>query len=296
MQPLPHRLGVRALCVLLGALLLAPTAATAEDVVPPQVMLPEIYHGGIDVSKYWVSEKLDGVRGYWNGKILRTRAGHIIHAPEWFTAGWPDVPMDGELWVARGHFAEASAIIRRGDVDDPAWHKMHFMVFDLPADKGSFDEHVVRMRKLLKKADVAWLHPIRQFHVADVAALKAELDKVVAAGGEGLVLHRGTAHYQPGRSKDLLKYKPYDDAEARVVGYSPGEGKYKGMLGALIVERPDGLRFKIGSGFSDAERAKPPPIGSWITYRYNGLTRNGVPRFARFLRVRDLNAPPDEKQ
>lgn len=117
---------------------------------------------------------------------------------------------------------------------------------------------------------------------------------MVAGGGEGLMLHHREARYRAGRSEDLLKFKPYEDAEARVVGHTAGRGKYRGMLGALIVETPEGLRFRIGTGFSDSRRATPPPIGAWITYRYNGRTGNGVPRFARFLRVRREIPPPGQ--
>lgn len=249
-------------------------------------MLATVYEPGIDVSEYWVSEKLDGVRGRWTGSMLLTRDGNVINAPAWFTAGWPEVPMDGELWIARGRFDEASGIVRTQDPDDDAWRSLRFMVFDLPAHGGTFDERVVRMRTLLDAANVPWLQPVEQFRVADADALDARLDAIVNAGGEGLMLHHRAARYRAGRSTDLLKYKLHDDAEARVVAHTPGEGKYSGMLGALIVERDDGVRFRIGTGFTDAERANPPPVGTWITYRYNGLTPNGVPRFARFLRVR----------
>lgn len=107
------------------------------------------------------------------------------------------------------------------------------------------------------------------------------------------MLHRGDAPYAARRSDDLLKLKPYEDAEARVLAHLPGRGKYAGLLGALLVERPDGLQFRLGGGFPDARRRKPPPVGSWVTCRYNGLTEDGVPRFARFLRVRDELPPPD---
>ncbi len=282
---------LRAVCLLLFCLLAPPLPA--GDPVPPQLMLATVYEAGIDVSEYWISEKLDGVRGYWDGEILLTRGGHPVNPPGWFTADWPTVPMDGELWIGRGRFAETSGIVRTVEPDDDDWEKVRFMVFDLPAHPGPFEERVLRMRTLLDETGIPWLQPVAQFRVDDAAELDARFDAIVAAGGEGLMLHHREAHHRIGRSEDLLKYKPYDDAEARVVGHTAGEGKYEGMLGALIVERPDGLRFRLGTGFTDAQRANPPPIGSWVTYRYNGLTSNGVPRFARFLRVRHVMPPPD---
>ena len=288
-------MNLRAICLLLLSLscsLLSPSLPAAET-VPPRLMLATGYETGIDVSQYWVSEKLDGVRGRWDGYQLRTRGGQLIRPPAWFTRSWPAMAMDGELWIARGRFDEASGIVRADEADDAAWRRMHFMVFDLPTDPGPFGSRVLHMRKLLAATNIAWLQPVAQFRVRDATELDARLDAIVAAGGEGLMLHHRNARYRVGRSEDLLKYKPYDDAEARVVAHTAGRGKYRGMLGALIVERPDGLRFRIGSGFTDAQRAAPPPIGSFVTYRYNGLSGKGVPRFARFLHVRHEMPPPD---
>jgi DNA ligase len=289
-------MNLRAPCLVLLLLLsccLPSPPSHAADVVVPRLMLATHYQPGIDVSPYWVSEKLDGVRGRWDGHVLRSRGGQLIQPPTWFIAGWPSVPMDGELWIARGRFDEVSGIVRAGNTDDAGWRNVHFMVFDLPADPAPFEARVAHMRTLLATARIPWLRAIAQFRVANAAALDARLKSIVAAGGEGLMLQHRNAHYRVGRSEELLKYKPYDDAEARVVGHTPGRGKYTGMLGALVVERPDGLRFRLGSGFSDAQRAAPPPIGSQVTYRYNGLSGKGVPRFARFMRVRDQMPPPD---
>ncbi|HET6435796.1 MAG TPA: DNA ligase [Xanthomonadaceae bacterium] len=272
-----------------------PAALPAVAATPPRVMLPTRFHAGLDVAAFWVSEKLDGVRGRWDGRRLLTRGGEPIDAPAWFTAGWPRQPLDGELWIGRGRFEEVSALVRSLEADDAAWRQVRFMVYDLPDDPGRFGERVARMRATLGGAGVPWLRAVPQFRVADRAALDARLRAVVAAGGEGLVLHHDAAHYRAGRSEDLVKYKPHDDAEARVVGYSPGRGKYAGLLGALIVERADGLRFRIGTGFSDAERAHPPARGSWITYRFDGVTDHGTPRFARFLRVRHDPPPADPR-
>ncbi|MEC9357119.1 MAG: DNA ligase [Pseudomonadota bacterium] len=281
------------LIIKIGLVLWFAQALVIRAANPPALMLAERYETGVDLDAYWVSEKLDGVRGYWNGTELLTRGGHRIETPPWFTQAWPSQPLDGELWMGRARFAELSGTVRRTTPDEAAWHELKFMVFDLPAHPGSFDERLAALRELIPTLQIPWLRLIEQSHVANAAELDRRLDRVVAAGGEGLMLHRGAAPYRAIRSDDLLKLKPYDDAEARVVGYVPGQGKYQGVLGSLVVERPDGLQFRLGSGFSDEQRADPPALGSWVTYRYNGFTVNGIPRFARFMRIRDEMPPPD---
>ncbi|WP_394002887.1 DNA ligase [Luteimonas sp. WGS1318] len=285
----PH---VRAL--LLALLLAAGAAWPAAAASPPALMLArDLGAAQIDVTAYFVSEKLDGVRGRWDGRTLWTRGGYRIAVPPAFTRGWPETPMDGELWIGRGRFDAVSALVRSAPADPAAWDAVRFMVFDLPAHPGPFDARVAAMRALVARAGHPHLQMVAQARVATREALDARLAAVVADGGEGLMLHHRDARYGPGRSQTLLKLKPHDDTEARVVGHAPGNGKYSGMLGALVVEHVDGRRFRIGTGFTDAQRAQPPPVGSWVTYRYNGLTSTGLPRFARFLRVRDEMPPPE---
>ena len=95
-----------------------PFAATAAA---PSLMLANVYRANIPLADYWVSEKYDGVRGYWDGSQLWTRGGERINAPAWFTAGWPPVPMDGELWAGRGQFSTAVSTVRQQTPVDAAW-------------------------------------------------------------------------------------------------------------------------------------------------------------------------------
>lgn len=286
----PAELSRRAL--LLGAvaatcILSAPSGALARDTAAPPLMLAEVYRRGMPLDDHWVSEKYDGVRGYWDGKQLWTRGGQRIVAPVWFTASLPAVPMDGELWAGRGRFAQAVSTARSQTPNDAAWHELHFMVFDLPTQPGDFTTRLAVLRKLLPITHAPWLVPVPQQRATTHESLHALLDKTVRMGGEGLMLHRGASLYRAERNADLLKLKPYDDADARVLAHVPGRGKHAGRMGALLVETPEGRRFKLDSGFSDAHRKEPPAVGSWVNYRYNGTNPGGLPRFARFLRARE---------
>ena len=253
---------------------------------PPALLLAQVYRPGMDLQDYWVSEKYDGVRGYWDGSALRTRGGETVNAPAWFTAGWPNTALDGELWAGRGQFAQAQSTTRKDNAGDSAWQQIRFMVFDLPAHPGSFDERLATLQTTVAHIGQPWVQAVPQQRIANDAALQALLAHTVRAGGEGLMLHRGASLYRAGRSDDLIKVKTHDDTEARVVAHLPGKGKHAGRLGALLVEMPSGQRFKLGTGFSDAERETPPALGSWVTYRFRGTHDSGLPRFASFVRVR----------
>ena len=267
-------------------MVLAVAALPGHAANAPALLLANGYRPGLPLADYWVSEKYDGVRGYWDGRTLRTRGGETVFAPRWFTAGWPDTPMDGELWAGRGRFAAAQSTTRQQQASDAAWRQMRFMVFDLPQHGGTFDARIAALNALVASLHQPWVEAVAQRRVLNDAALQALLQRTVRSGGEGLMLHRGSSLYQSGRSDDLIKVKTHEDTEARVVGHLPGKGKHAGRMGALLVEMPSGQRFRLGAGFSDAERVTPPPVGSWVTYRFRGLHEGGLPRFASFVRVR----------
>lgn len=262
------------------------TIVTAADA--PAVMHGESYLDTVDPADYWVSEKLDGVRAIWDGDALRFRSGRVIVAPGWFVAMLPDHALDGELWMGRRSFDRLSGLIRREAPDHPDWRDVRYMLFDLPGAAGEFSSRVERMREIVAIVGNPSLQAVQQFRVSDRNELKRRFDDVVDGGGEGLMLHRASAHWVPGRSAAILKLTPSLDGDALVIAHLPGKGRLTGMTGSLLVETPDGRRFRLGSGLSDAQRDDPPPVGTWVTYRYRELTPGGLPRFPRFLRQRHL--------
>lgn len=234
----------------------------------------------------FVSEKYDGVRALWDGRVLRHRSGRSVSAPASFLAALPSQPLDGELWLGRRRFDALSAIVRRVEPRESDWREVRYMVFDTPIAGPSL---AIRRERLL--AIAPQLHaPVEiapQWRGSDQADLERTLARTVGGGGEGRMLHVADAAYAPGRSDALLKMKPHLDAEAVVVGHRAGTGKYSQLAGALEVESAEGRRFFIGSGLSDAARRTPPAIGTTVTYRYRELTSSGLPRFATFLRRHD---------
>ena len=272
--------------VIFAFTLLSNQPALSRDVPKPDLMLAKVYHEGIDLSDYWVSEKYDGVRALWDGKQFISRGGNIYHAPIWFIKDFPKQRLDGELWIARQRFELLVSTVRDKTPDHQAWEKVKFMVFDAPDVDAIFDSRLMHLNDLVRRSGISWLQAVEQIKVKDHIELKQYLDEVTKLGAEGLMLHKGSSMYRAKRSDDLLKVKPYEDAEAVVVAHISGKGKYKNSLGALMVVLKDGITFKIGTGFSDAERNNPPKIGSVITYQFRGETKNGIPRFASFLRVR----------
>ena len=247
----------------------------------PPLLLAEKWEVHIDVTGYWLSEKLDGVRAYWDGTQFLSRLGNRFHAPDWFTKGLPNTPLDGELWGGRKLFQRTVGIVKRQASAD--WKSLAYVVFDAPSHAGPFESRIERCVELLGKGacDFAKVH--HQEPCLGLSHLRSELARVDALGGEGLMARRPKSHYEIGRSATLLKVKTFRDAEARVVAHLPGVGRHAGRLGALLVELADGTRFNVGTGFSDKEREDPPAIGALVSFRYQELSDRGVPRFPSYL-------------
>jgi DNA ligase 1 len=261
--------------------------------LPWQPLLAQDAPADIDPAGYLVSEKLDGVRALWDGQVLRFRSGGLIHAPADFLAALPRQPLDGELWAGRGQFEALVGTVRRLQPGAAAWGSVRFMAFELPGSAplpsaATFAQRSLQLQALQREQGNTRWAAAPQISLPSRQVLQAQLNKVVQGGGEGLMLHRADAPVLGGRNAALLKLKPVADAEAVVLAHLPGQGKHAGRLGALRVRSSSGHVFNLGTGLSDDQRAAPPAVGSTVTYNYRGLTADGVPRFASFLRERVL--------
>jgi DNA ligase-1 len=262
-----------------------PATGKSLSAAPP-LLLAERWETAVDLTGWWMSEKLDGVRAYWNGQAFLSRQGNLFHAPDWFSADLPNVPLDGELWIDRKKFQRTVSIVRRQDKND-LWKEITFVVFDAPGVDGEFETRLRFFAEYFRKHKLPHARAHDHQICRGMDSLRKELARIEALGGEGLMMRKPKSTYEVGRSATLLKVKSFHDAEARVLEHLEGAGRHKGRLGALLVEMPDGTRFSVGTGFSDAERENPPAVGSLITFRYQELSDGGVPRFPSYIGVRD---------
>jgi DNA ligase-1 len=277
--------GTVAVCNLVAKDEKVTTAQSTAENEAPHLLLADVWNRSIDPTGWWMSEKYDGLRAYWDGRSLWSRKGQLIHPSSDFLAELPrNIALDGELWIGHGKFEETVSTVR-SLIPDDRWKNIRFMVFDAPEAKGTFEERMKFLRTTLPDTN-HFVRAVMQERCQGARQLLAERDRVVRMGGEGLMLRQPESQYEARRSPTLLKVKPYDDAEATVIAHEPGKGKFADKLGALRVRTEDGREFSIGSGLSDAQRQSPPPIGTVITYRFRGLTAKGMPRFPTYLRVR----------
>jgi DNA ligase-1 len=263
-----------------------------EERDAPPILLADKWEGATNVAGWWMSEKLDGVRAWWDGKQFKSRTGNLFLAPDWFVADLPPVTLDGELWIDRKKFSIASGTAMsqtRGE----DWRQMRFVIFDAPEHDAEFEARLRYLTDLLARTRPRFATALEQQQCRDMDHLVSELDRVLDLGGEGLMLRQPGSRYVHGRSSTLLKVKRFLDGEAVVIGHEPGKGRHKGRLGALVARMSDGKEFRIGTGFSDRDRDNPPPVGSVVTYKYQELTEaTGVPRFSVFVGVRsDATGP-----
>ncbi len=269
---------------LCGTLSTAASKAVATKPTARALLLAHAWDNEQDVSGWFISEKLDGVRALWTGERFLSRQGNTFHAPDWFVCDLPKMPLDGELWLDRKKFQRTVSIVRRHDQSDN-WREIRFVVFDAPEAQAPFEQRIELLQDRFAESPANFASVLEQKLCRGMDHLRAELARVEALGGEGLMLRQPGSQYEAGRSATLLKLKSFHDMEAQVIDHQAGRGRHKGRLGALIVQLANGITFNVGTGLSDAERERPPAVGSTITFRYQELSDGGVPRFPSFVRM-----------
>ncbi len=270
---------MRSLCWLIGVM------ACSLNAAPLNLMLLSQYKDQ-PIEGWVMSEKLDGVRGYWDGKQLLSRQGNPLAPPDYFVAQFPPFALDGELFSERGKFEEIVATVK--SAQPKGWYKLKLYVFDVPNAEGDLFERLAVLDRYLAENPSPYLAIIPQIPVQNKAHLTQFFEQIQQQGGEGVVVRNPKSPYIHGRSAQILKLKTVLDEECTVVAHHSGKGKFAGKLGAISCENHRG-RFRIGSGFDLATRNNPPPIGSQISYKYRGLTESGKPRFATYWRKREDN-------
>jgi len=231
-----------------------------------------------------MSEKLDGIRGYWNGKQLKSKNGNIIHAPKWFIKDFPSFELDGELWTKRGDFENIQSIVL-SDIPSDKWKDITFNVFEVPNHEGNFTERLQFAKNYTK--EVNHIHIIEQIKCRGKEHLNKFLNEIEKLGGEGVIIKNPKYSYFTGRSSQILKVKKYKDMEGKVISINKGKGRFKNMMGSLTLLLENNVTFKLGTGFNLQQRKCPPSIGKYVTFKYTGLTKNKKPKFASFMRVRE---------
>ncbi|KAJ3042037.1 hypothetical protein HDV00_008330 [Rhizophlyctis rosea] len=296
-------------------------AKKVKNTGPPALLLANKYEDKVDPTGWWISEKLDGVRALWDParKTFVSRLGNPFTAPAWFVQDLPkDMSLDGELFAGRGEFASTVSVVKT--INSPHWHKIKFHIFDAPSiGHLPFESRLDKIKKWAttfptssppsssssKGKSKATDPPSKATTAEHITLVDHEkcknrkhvtemLGEVEKKGGEGLMLRKPGSLYEGKRSGTLLKVKSFYDAEAVVIGHEPGKGKHTGACGALKCKMESGKLFNVGTGMSDAERRNPPPKGAIITYRFQELTNDGVPRFPSYIGVRvDATGPKD---
>ncbi|MBC8494370.1 MAG: DNA ligase [Candidatus Thioglobus sp.] len=251
----------------------------------PDLFLLKTYDDSKEVVGWVMSEKLDGIRGFWTGQELLTRGGKRLNPPTWFTQNYPPFSVDGELWTKRGDFENISSIVRSKD-SNYRWQQITHNIFEVPNQSGGLLARLDVLNAYLDQNFVTHLKVLKQTEITDQQKLQDFLAEVVSNKGEGVVVRNPDSLYATGRLSSALKVKQYSDTECVVLKVLPGKGKYLGKMGSVLCQDDNGKQLKVGSGFKDKDRANPPAIGSKITFKYYGFTNKGNYKYPVYLRVR----------
>ena len=247
--------------------------------------LPTLQHAKIykdqNISDWVMSEKLDGIRGYWDGDALYTKHGTKLFPPAEFTANFPPFALDGELWSKRQDFEYVQSTVLK---HNGAWQNISYNIFEVPKAKDNF---LIRLQKAtywFQEHPNSHVHIITQHPCVNQTTLLKYLETVIAKGGEGIMIKNPTLAYFQGRTLQVLKVKKAHDMEGEVIAINYRKGTK--VLKSLTLQLKSGTTFNLGNGFTKEQRNTPPKISTVVTFKHYGFTKNSKPKFASYLRTR----------
>ena len=246
------------------------------------------------------------------------------YVPIWFRACMPPgIALDGELYLGRNRFNETTSILKTGlkpesqrTKRDPSqqelderWSGIQYRVFDVIKSGDVYEERQRQLKQIVKERCLIWEKmsvpfylnkqacPIvftEQHRVTSVEQLTQLYNQLVLEDAEGVMVHAPGIPYIARRTKMLLKMKLIADSECVIIGYKDGEGKYSGMLGSFYCRDTVSLKeFHLGgmtddirNGYNKKRSEFYHPVGTLVTYTYNGVTPDGIPRHPRYKGIR----------
>lgn len=256
-------------------------------------MQPSSYkHGSnkvlCDVSGWFVSEKLDGMKGRWIDGNMFTRSGHELKIPDWFRQLLPKRDIEGELYFGPNTFHHTASLRATSkQILSTVWDKVSFRVFDVVDYSLIWMERQVELLELFPTSTER-ISIVKWEAVNTPKDVENQFQRVLKKGGEGVIIADPWGLYKDGHVESILKYKALHEREAIITGYQTGN---ENRLKSLIVRDVDreNIQFNIGTGLKLAERfdyEKKFPIGAMVSYNYELLGANGKPRTPIFKGVR----------
>ncbi len=248
-----------------------------------EIQKAKVYKNNQDISFWVMSEKLDGIRGYWTGEELQTRKGKKIYTPKWFIKNFPAFELDGELWTKRNDFEHIQNIIM-DKKPSKEWKEITYNIFEVPNAKGNFKKRLNKAKAWFKTNKNQHVKIIKQIKIKNKKHLNNFLNEIILKQGEGVIVKDPTKFYHTGRSPYVLKVKKSYDMEGVVIAINIS--KKTKVLKSLRIKLNNNIIFNLGTGFTKEERKNPPKIKDVITFKYYSISKYGKPKFASFLHIR----------
>lgn len=247
------------------------------------IQKPKVYNENQHKINNWImSEKLDGIRAYWNGKKLLSKNGNKIYIPKELIKNYPSFHLDGELWTKRNDFENIQSIVL-DKTPTKKWKEITYNIFEVPNQKGNFNQRIKVLKDWIKTNKNTNIRVIRQVKCKNKKHLNSYLKTLLDKKAEGVIIKNPNISYFTGRNKNILKVKKFKDMEGKVIAINYNiNNKFK----SLKILLKNNIEFNLGGGFTNEEKINHPKIGDTVTFKYYGLTKYKKPKFASFLRIR----------